>query len=493
MLKDENHYIRLGIPRDATPQDIRSAYFEAARQLHPDTNPDPSALELFLAIQEAYEVLADPEKRAIYDSTLPEHESSAPSVSYSVLYSRQGILRQEEPQLVYVLLDMTSIPDPGVTTTPSLNLCLVLDRSTSMQGPRMDMVKANAFQLLKQIRPTDVISVVTYSDRADVLIPPTRVSDLGKLASRISLIQTGGGTEIYYGLDAGLAQVRRNQTPSYINHLILITDGRTYGDEDACLKLAEQAANEGIGISGLGIGSEWNDEFLDKMASITGGTSMFISSPQDLQNFLEDKCKNLGGVYAERVIMEFEKDPYVELRYAFRLLPDAGPLPTEIPIRLGNIAQFHSLRVLLEFQIDQLRETVHEVVLAKGVVKMEIPTRAIPAARLKLNLKLPVRTEVENDAPPQAIVQSMSRLTLYRMQEKARSEVLAGQAGKATRHLQQLATHLLAQGERDLAHTVLMEAESINKNQQFSEEGDKRIKYGTRALLLPPHTERVQS
>jgi Ca-activated chloride channel family protein len=100
---------------------------------------------------------------------------------------------------------------------------------------------------------------------------------------------------------------------------------------------------------------------------------------------------------------------------------------------------------------------------------------------------------VENDAPPQAIVQSMSRLTLYRMQEKARSEVLAGQAGKATRHLQQLATHLLAQGERDLAHTVLMEAESINKNQQFSEEGDKRIKYGTRALLLPPHTERVQS
>jgi Ca-activated chloride channel family protein len=70
--------------------------------------------------------------------------------------------------------------------------------------------------------------------------------------------------------------------------------------------------------------------------------------------------------------------------------------------------------------------------------------------------------------------------------------VAAGEIGKATRHLQYLATHLLAHGERDLAHTVLVEAEHIHQTNQFSKEGDKRIKYGTRALLLPPGLESDQ-
>ncbi|HMN62059.1 MAG TPA: hypothetical protein PJ988_16940, partial [Anaerolinea sp.] len=60
---------------------------------------------------------------------------------------------------------------------------------------------------------------------------------------------------------------------------------------------------------------------------------------------------------------------------------------------------------------------------------------------------------------------------------------------KATKHLHYLATHLLSQGDRELAHTVLMEAEHIQQSRRFSKEGDKKIKYGTRALLLPSGSE----
>ena len=70
------------------------------------------------------------------------------------------------------------------------------------------------------------------------------------------------------------------------------------------------------------------------------------------------------------------------------------------------------------------------------------------------------------------------------MQEKAQEEANSGQYDDAARRLQYLATHLLSQGERSMAKTVLLEAENLQQQQTFSEEGRKNLKYGTRALLL---------
>ncbi len=83
----------------------------------------------------------------------------------------------------------------------------------------------------------------------------------------------------------------------------------------------------------------------------------------------------------------------------------------------------------------------------------------------------------------------MSNLTLYRIQEKARKEAKEGNISNATRHLHYVATHLLAQGDRKLAHTVLEEAENLQVQKSFSELGEKRMKYGTRSLMLLPDTE----
>ena len=66
-----DYYHILDIPRDATPEEVRAAYFELARQFHPDANPDPAAREHFLIIQDAYAVLSNPERRAEYESRLP--------------------------------------------------------------------------------------------------------------------------------------------------------------------------------------------------------------------------------------------------------------------------------------------------------------------------------------------------------------------------------------------------------------------------------------
>jgi Ca-activated chloride channel family protein len=75
------------------------------------------------------------------------------------------------------------------------------------------------------------------------------------------------------------------------------------------------------------------------------------------------------------------------------------------------------------------------------------------------------------------------------MQEQARKDLADGNVEEATRRLQNLATHLLAHGDRDLARTVLAEADRVSQGRALSEQGEKRIKYGTRALLLPPNME----
>jgi len=110
--------------------------------------------------------------------------------------------------------------------------------------------------------------------------------------------------------------------------------------------------------------------------------------------------------------------------------------------------------------------------------------------RIPLKLERQVLADPEPEVPPAAIIEALSRVSLYRLQERARKEVERGNTVAASRHLQYLATHLLSTGNRELAHTVLVEAEHVKQSKHFTQEGDKRIKYGTRALMLPSGLEK---
>ncbi len=70
MEQTRNFYLDLRVPRDASAEEIRHAYKEAARLYHPDVNQQPGSSDLFIDIQEAYETLSDPKKREKYDDIL---------------------------------------------------------------------------------------------------------------------------------------------------------------------------------------------------------------------------------------------------------------------------------------------------------------------------------------------------------------------------------------------------------------------------------------
>jgi Ca-activated chloride channel family protein len=483
-----DYYSVLEVPYNATPEEVRSAYFQLARVTHPDVNQAHNAREAFIALQKAYEVLSDPKKRADYDSTLPVEQRQGPAISINARYSQPVMRCMSEPQLAYVLVDLICSPELNGGNPAPYHICFVLDKSTSMKGQRMDMVKASTANLLQQARPQDIISVVAFGDRAEVVVPPTRASSLSKSDHRINLLQPGGGTEILQGLDLGIQQLRKTNS-SYIRQIILLTDGYTYGDDAGCIALAKEAATEGITITVLGIGSEWNDALMDQIASTAGGNTRYITGPRDLDHFLLQNMADLESVYARGLRFVFESASGVELRYVFRITPNIGPLETKSPILFGDIHHRKTMSLLFEFLIPGLPEPVERLNLASGKIWMEMIGRSRPGSRIMLDLHCSVKKNVEPDSPPAPIVEAMSRLTLYRLQEKIRQEVGQGQVDRATRHMHYLATSLLSHGNRELAHTVLVEAEHIQQSRRFSGEGEKRIKYGTRALLLPPGSE----
>jgi Ca-activated chloride channel family protein len=482
----KTYYAMLGVRRDASPEEIRRAYFALAQQLHPDKNKLAGETELFLGIQQAYEVLASPQRRAQYDSTLPPEEDSEPPVAWRAQYSRPSLVHLTEPQLIYILLDAEPRSTGDKPAAPPLNLCLLLDRSTSMGGEKLDLAKAAALQIVQSLRPEDIFSIVSFADRPEVLLPASYQSDRSRLAGRIQGIHAGGGTEIYQGLAAGIEELRRGVGDERVSHLILLTDGHTYGDEQNCLALAEGASQQNIGISAFGIGTEWNDIFLDALAAKSGNTSTYISKPDQTQRLLIQKFQALTSTFAEDTLFSFTPCKGVIMSYAFRLQPESAPISLEKELHLGPILQETRLSVLLEMLIEPSALEGDSVTLLDGTLRLVMPARRSPQMPIPIQLERPVADAPRDDPPPTAILDALSRFTLYRLQERARQEADAQEYDAATRHLKNLAALLLAQGEKDLAKTALLEAEQTEKMRALSKEGGKEIKYGTRALFGAP-------
>jgi Ca-activated chloride channel family protein len=159
-------------------------------------------------------------------------------------------------------------------------------------------------------------------------------------------------------------------------------------------------------------------------------------------------------------------------------------LPIENTIHLGPVLQDSPLHVLFEFRVDPLSTEPDVIHLLRGSLNLAVSAGPTLAQPFQMEFSREVKEEAGTEPPPTMIIQSLGKLTLYRIQEKAYTEVEQGQFELASQHMKNLATNLLSQGERSLARTALIEAENIQKMQAFSEEGRKEIKYGTRSLMM---------
>jgi Ca-activated chloride channel homolog len=487
MSLDFDPYSILGISHNANVDDIKRAHRRLAQRLHPDVNPNNlGASEQFQDITIARDALIDPDMRKQVDQRLADQQSNGDLYfTLRVTPSKRALTRLPEEQIVYLLAEIFAAPVTSEMPQPAtrLNVTLVLDQSNSMKGPRMDRVKSAAQKLIEDLSANDIVSVVIFNDRASVIIPATPVGDKAHLRARVSVIAAAGGTEIYQGLQAGLQQNLQYAGSRMINHIILLTDGHTYGDQEKCFDLAKEAAEKGVSISAMGLGSDWNDDFLDKLSSITGGTSVYINSPDVVMRFFKEHVRTISNAFAERMMLSVAPDPDVKLEMAFQLSPTPQSLYIEDgTIKLASLQPNRPISVLLQFQMPASMPIGFRTV-ARLVGGGDIMRNQHQAFRAVSDISLEVAEQPTPEEPPGAIIEALSKLTLYRMQEKARDALERGDVAEATRRLENLATRLLEMGQNNLAQQTLSEAQYIAATRTLSDVGRKTIKYQTRALM----------
>ncbi|MGD9047530.1 MAG: VWA domain-containing protein [Anaerolineae bacterium] len=485
---DRDLYAILGVPSDADERTIKQAYRQLARRYHPDSSEDEADAGRFHDIQQAYELLMDPLQREAHDHWREQRGMIGTAPLLLRVTTSQSVLPSlGESQILYTMVELAASDKIESQRLP-FNLCLVLDRSTSMKGGRLQQVKEAARYIVEQMEGNDVLSLITFSDRAHLVLPGQRGID--KVAARMAVngIQSGGGTEIFQGLKLGLEQVQDWHDSESISHLILLTDGQTYGDEEECLEMAKLAGEKKISLTLMGVGADWNDKLLDEMARLSGRpeASVYVDSTSKIAQAFHDRIHGLGNIFAHDLVMSVNLAQQSALKEVFRVSPQINRLyATDGQVSLGSLEKETPQAVMLEMTVPSLSPGEHRLfhIDVEGLV----PAVGPQVVRAQHTVTLPFNLELGRRGPvPPDIVSAMGKLAIFKMQERVMQDIEQGDLEPAVARLKTMATRLLDIGEVELARAALLEAGRLSQTGNLSSAGRKKIRYGTRELTIVP-------
>jgi Ca-activated chloride channel family protein len=478
------------VASDADEHEIKQDYRQLARRYHPDTaegEAGAEAVEQFRQVQQAYELLTDPQQRETYDHWRRERGlDRPPAFTMSTALSQEFLPCLGEPQVLYTLVQIVAAEDVEGRRLP-LNLCLVIDRSTSMKGARLQQAKEAARYIVDQLGEEDVLALIAFSDRAEVVVHGQWPFDKAEARAAISRIQASGGTELLQGLKEGLQELNRWRGEGRVSSLILLTDGQTYGDEKGCLEEAGWAGQQRIPLVTMGVGADWNDDLLDQMARLSGGTSLYIDSAAKIAQAFQDQIHSLGHLYAQDLTLAVHCGEGVSVQEAFCIAPLIAPLRlADGRAPLGLLEKGQPQAVLLELLVDRHEPGRSRLVQLEvgGVVPAIGPQ--VARARHEVTVTFTADLAGRRVLVPPDVVTAMGKLTIFKMQERALAEAKMGQIEAAVGRLKTLATRLLNIGEADLARAALIEAGNLAQTGSLSGEGRKKLRYGTRGLAIVP-------
>jgi Ca-activated chloride channel family protein len=474
----------LGVSQSATDGEIKRAYRALARRYHPDSRTEQAPTTLFHEAQAAYAILSNPRLRRAYDQQRTAAGLDEESVlSWDILPSRRQLCSLYDEQMLYVLAEIRPAASAQGQRLP-LNLCLVIDRSTSMQGGRLEHVKGAAHQIIEELHDDDVLAVVAFNDRAEVVLPGQVGINRTRAKAKVSTIWASGGTEVLKGLQTGLREIERHHSKQVTSHLILLTDGQTYGDEDDCMAEARLAGARRIGITAMGIGEDWNDVLLDAIAAQSGGISAYIASPGQVRALLQQRVRGLGAIFAQGLTLEPRCAEGVWVESMFRISPYLDRLTSNGGIvDLGTLQADAPLTVVLELGIGMKPPGEHRLLQLE--LKGDIPSLGRQGDKLRCEICCNFTPDESPPEPvPPTILSVLSKVTIYRMQERAWDTLEDGDADGATHQLEMIATRLFDLGEPRLARAAMLEAGRIAQGGATTAKGRKELKYGTRSLTI---------
>ncbi len=371
----------------------------------------------------------------------------------------------------------------------TINLCLVIDTSSSMIGKPLDMVKQAAIAIIRELHPGDHISVIAFNDRATTIVENQLIHDIGAIEAKILGLVADGGTALDQGMKLGIKEVARGRQNT-VSQIFLLTDGENEdGRDQRCLKLAQLASEYSITINTFGFGQNWNQDVLETIADSTNGTLIYIEKPETAIEKFKMLLARLQSVGLTNCRITIELKPGVRLA-EFKPIAQVFPETVELPANLrGNI---------VTLGLGDLMTQVEKVVLINLYIN-QLPLGEHPIANITViyddpalgrnnleSMSLPIYVEVQSPYQPkinQQVQNSILTLAKYRQTKIAETQLLKGDRQSAVTMLQNAANIAVQLGDISGAKVLQNSAEKVQKSLDLSPEEQKKTRLASKTIL----------
>jgi Ca-activated chloride channel family protein len=299
----------------------------------------------------------------------------------------QGLLPAGRKNVTYLKVGLVGAPLVQAAQRAPINLAIVIDRSGSMSGKKIEQAKSAAIQAISHLGPRDIVSVVAYDHNVDVLLPATRATDQGEIVRAIRRLAPGGSTALYAGVSRGSAEVRKFLAENQVNRVLLLSDGLANvgpASPQALGALGAALAKDGISVSTIGLGLGYNEDLMVLLARNSDGNHAFVEDPSQLAQIFQYEFGDLLSVVATDVELRIVCAPGVRpLRVLGRDAEVAGQV---VHTRLSQLYGKQEKYVLIEVELEP-QAAGRELALAEVAAGF---TSAASRARMSLDRRVAV-------------------------------------------------------------------------------------------------------
>jgi len=225
-----------------------------------------------------------------------------------------NLIAQPEARYLLGLGFATNIQSEGWHRKP-LNLVATVDKSGSMNGAPLALVRSSLLEVLDHMREGDRISIVLYGDEAEVYLAPTDVTaqSRGLIRGSIKAIESAGSTAMEEGLRLGY-EVARQSSKQFagVTRVMLFTDERPNvgNTEDfGFMTMAREASHDGIGLTTIGVGVQFDAELATTIGSVRGGNLFFMRDEDDVQQVFRDEFDFMVSELAHDLAVSITPQP----------------------------------------------------------------------------------------------------------------------------------------------------------------------------------------
>ena len=207
------------------------------------------------------------------------------------------------PQRTYMRIALKGLETNRGRRAP-VNVAIVLDRSGSMSGRKIEEAKRAAIMAIGLLRDDDIVSIVTYESTVDVLVPATKVSDRQTICDRIRGVRASGNTALFAGVSKGAMELRKFVDRNRVNTLILLSDGLANVGPSSPGELGQLGASlarEGIAVTTIGLGLQYNEDLMTRLAMASDGNHFFVEDEADLEYAFATEFGDVVSVVAQGV------------------------------------------------------------------------------------------------------------------------------------------------------------------------------------------------